>query len=40
VFSSPLGQDDYAAAAQGLSKCLALLADRLVGEIQRVGQTQ
>ena len=33
VFSSPLGQDDYAAAAQGLSRCLALLADRLVAEM-------
>ena len=40
VFSSPLVQDDYAAAAQGLSRCLALLADRLVGEIQLLGQTR
>ena len=40
VFSSPLAQDDDAAAAQGLSRCLALLADRLVGEIQRLGETR
>jgi uncharacterized protein len=34
VFSSPLGQEDYAAVAQGLSQCLGLLADRLVGQMQ------
>jgi uncharacterized protein len=33
VFSAPLGQDDYAAVAQALSQCLALLADRLVGAL-------
>jgi len=33
VFSSPLGQDDYAAVAQALSQCLGLLADRLVGQL-------
>jgi uncharacterized lipoprotein YmbA len=34
VFSAPVGQDDYAAVAQALSRCLALLADRLVGQMQ------
>jgi hypothetical protein len=34
VFSSPLGQDDYAAVAQALSQCLGLLADRLVSQMQ------
>ena len=40
VFSSPLGQDGYAAVAQALSQCLGLLADRLASQIQLVGQTQ
>jgi uncharacterized protein len=39
VFSSPLGQDDYAAVAQALSQCLGLLADRLVGQMPS-GQMQ
>jgi uncharacterized protein len=34
VFSAPLGQGDYATVAQGLSQCLGLLADRLVGQIE------
>jgi hypothetical protein len=34
VFTSPLGQDDYAAVAQGLSQCLGLLADRLAAQIE------
>jgi uncharacterized lipoprotein YmbA len=34
VFSSPLGQEGYAAVAQALSDCLGLLADRLVGEVR------
>ena len=34
VFSSPLGEDDYAAVAQALSQCLGLLADRLAGQMQ------
>ena len=33
VFSAPVGQDGYAAVAQALSDCLALLADRLVVQI-------
>jgi uncharacterized lipoprotein YmbA len=33
VFSTPLGQDGYAAVAQALSDCLGLLADRLVGQL-------
>jgi uncharacterized protein len=33
VFSAPVGQDGYAAVAQALSDCLALLADRLVGQM-------
>ena len=33
VFSAPLGQEDYAAVAQALSQCLALLADRLAGAL-------
>jgi uncharacterized lipoprotein YmbA len=34
VFSAPLGQEAYAAVAQGLSDCLGLLADRLAGRLQ------
>jgi uncharacterized lipoprotein YmbA len=34
VFSAPLGQDDYGAVAQALSRCLGLLADRLVEQMQ------
>jgi hypothetical protein len=34
VFGAPMGQDDYAAVAQALSRCLGLLADRLVGQLQ------
>lgn len=33
VFSSPLGQADYAEIAQALSQCLGLLADRLVAQM-------
>jgi hypothetical protein len=40
VFSSPLGQDDYAAVAQGLSRCLGLLANRLAEQIQQVSPIQ
>jgi len=34
VFSTPLGQDRYAAIAQALGDCLGHLADRLVAQIQ------
>src|ERR1700691_3617739 len=34
VFSSPLGQDDYAAVAQALSQCLGLLADPLGSQME------
>jgi uncharacterized lipoprotein YmbA len=34
VFSAPLGQDGYAGVAQALSECLALVADRLVGQMR------
>jgi uncharacterized protein len=34
LFSTPLGQDSYAAIAQALSDCLSHLADRLVTQIQ------
>jgi uncharacterized protein len=34
LFSAPLAQDDYAAVPQALSDCLALLADRLAGQMQ------
>jgi uncharacterized lipoprotein YmbA len=34
VFSAPLGQDSYADVAQALSECLALVADRLVGQMR------
>jgi uncharacterized lipoprotein YmbA len=34
TFSAPLGQDDYAAVAQSLSHCLALLADRLTEQMR------
>jgi uncharacterized protein len=33
VFSAAVGQDDYAAVARALSECVALLADRLAGQI-------
>ncbi len=33
LFSAPLGTDDYAAIAQGLSRCLGLLADRLAAQL-------
>jgi hypothetical protein len=33
VFVAPLHSDSYAAVAAALSSCVALLADRLVGEI-------
>ena len=32
-FSAPVAQDGYAAIAQALSECLALLADRLVAQM-------
>jgi uncharacterized protein len=34
VFSAPLARDDYAAVPQAFSDCLALLADRLVGQMR------
>ena len=34
VFSAPAAHDDYAAVPQALSDCLALLADRLVGQMR------
>jgi hypothetical protein len=34
VFSAALTQDDYAAVPQALSDCLALLADRLAGQLR------
>jgi uncharacterized lipoprotein YmbA len=34
MFSVPLGGQDYAAVAQALSDCLALLADRLVEQLK------
>ena len=34
VFSATPGQDDYAGAAQALSRCLGMLADRLAGQLQ------
>jgi uncharacterized lipoprotein YmbA len=35
AFSAPLGADGYAAVAQAWSACVALLADRLAGQIPR-----
>jgi hypothetical protein len=34
VFTSPLGQEDNAAVAQGLSQCVGLLAGRLAEQMQ------
>jgi len=34
VFSATSGQDDYAALARALSRCLGLLADRLDGQLR------
>jgi uncharacterized lipoprotein YmbA len=36
TFSAPLGNEGYAALARAWSGCVALLADRLAGQIPRV----